>query len=896
MAESDSSSDGGSESSVESAESGDGGDAWGFVDRRLPEVLAFVAVIGAVVASPVEELVQRPGIWTVGRLFGGLAGAILFASRWSEGTTRRMLTGGAVVASVVALAALLGRNPAWHLSAFAHTNPTIWGMPSALPFAGLAAACLALLRRPESTLGRGVFAGSVLWSTAVVLMPHWWLMESSYPPSTALQLLEGSGGDALAGLVLFAMFLPVAGGWLAVSPVVFTGEGDNTEQFAASVPGLRLAVAGIGLLALHHLVAPLLVGEAVGARFVSGLLVVALLGLVAILGARWIIDWTDDALPDRPLELGDRALDIVIPAVIVILYGLLKTHGMGFSDTDENIYYYMAEDLAARGRWPYVDYFFAHPPLHVLIPAAFFKVFGYSHILAEQFSAWAGGISALAVWAIARRHIGRLGAAVAMIGLVFAAQWLKSTTVMTGVNLTIMFMVLGFWRSLDGKMISAGVLFGFAACTGVYAMAGICAALALAFFKDVRSGLEQLAAFAGVFGFINLVFWLAAGDAYIEGVYRYHALKAFDNPEMVPLFGEPKNPVSSLFNNIGALWGGDEFRKDLHYHPHLWLAGMLTPIAAAVAWCFDPERTRKLAAFFDVRRVWEDDQADGIGLWIALVGLALFVQFAMFRELYSFYFTLIYPTLALGLGYVVQKGFDFARRSIESNASVDWTGGLRLAHLASAVLVFGALSCWKPVGIEAGKVFESEVENAGDKNDYQWRPAVALPSLSGVVHALFWKDHRLKGNLQRGYNYYLWTKKRDFVTLPKIAKWVRENTEPDETIAGASTMAPLVALHANRRLALGEADTNSSRFKTGILDEAEYWDGICRDRIRVIVSTAGSYFHPRKLQNMPTIKSWFELADIVKDPELKYGRDFPIFLVKRVREPDEQGLVCRWEG
>jgi hypothetical protein len=868
--------------------------AW--LDGHLADGLAVVVVLAALFAGPPAEVVERATIWHIGRFFAGVSGLFALWGRMAEPERGNVIHAGALLSGAVGIVALLGRNFQWHFSPFAHTNPAIWGLPSALAFAALSAGALALYRRSDSTLARGVLAAALPWTTAVVFLSHWWLREASLPFYTALDLIAGSDGSALSGLVLFAVALPVFGGWLAALTAILTGERDNSEKFESAGLALALAAAGVPVLIAHHLIAPIASGTASFGQIASSVLVAALLGLLTAVGTRWVAVRAERAFPDEPAEYAGLAADILVPGLVLVTYVLLKIHGMGPSETDENIYFYMAYFLAERGCWPFVDYFFAHPPLHVLIPGFVFEVVGYSHTLAKQFSVWAGGVSALAVWAIARRHIGRLAAAVAMIGLVFGAQWLKSTTLMTGVNLTVMFMVVGFWLSLSGRMIWAGISFGLAASTGFYSAAAICAALALGFFDSVEDGSRQLGAFAAVFGTINLAFWFVAGDAFLDGVYVYHSLKSAQHPEMMPIFGAPNNPISSVFHNLGIMLEGDPFSKDLHYHPHLWLAGLLMPVVLALAWLFDPSRERATWEFADLRRIWEEEAGpDAKALWIALVGAALFVQYAMFRELFSHYWTLIHPLLALALGYVVYRGWEFGRCSIEAASEVEWTAGLRVAHLASAIVVFGVLAQWQATAVEAGTVFSSEVENAGDRNDYEWRPAPVLPSLSGFAKTFFWKEYRLKGNLQRGYLYYLWTKKRDFATLPEIADWVRERTEPDETIAGASTSVPLIALRAERRIAAGEPDTNNSRFETGMLEESEYWRRVCEDNLKVLVTAPGNYFSTKRMGQKPIVQRWFSRAKVFEDPQLKYGYDYPITLWERTGTASGEGVVCEWE-
>ena len=576
-------------------------------------------------------------------------------------------------------------------------------------------------------------------------------------------------------------------------------------------------------------------------------------------------------------------LERALPWVVLTLYGLLKTHGMGASATDENIYFYMATRLA-EGEWPYVDYFFAHPPLHVLVPGALFAITGFHLSLAKGLSALVGGITAWLLWRMARPRIGLWGALVAMVVWVFAAETLKATTNLTGINLTVMWLVLGAHLAFLARGSSSGAALGAALCTGVYGAAAACALLTLGWFRDRIFALRQSLAFLAVFGGINLAFWLVAGDAFLDGVYRYHGLKPFKDPEMWVLFGGEHSPVSALVHNVGVMSTGKEFTKDIFYHAHLWMGGLLAPVAGVVGYRLSG-RMKGWLPFFDPRRWW-DEAPHGWAAITWLIALAVFVEFAMFRELYSFYFCLVHPFLALSVGYTFHVSLTALAEGVRSDAS-----GRRgiVVGLCLLVLYFG----WVPWSARAMAIFPDELERAGQRNEYQWTPSPVLPALDGVVRTLFWKDHRLKGEPEPGFRHYLWNKKRVFATLPDIAQYIRANSVEDDTITGSSTSAPLVALVAERRLAAGVADTNTKRFKTGMLEESEFWDRVCQDRLKFVVGTPTSFFASRRLRRHPTIRRWFRPVKVFEDPSLKYGRTWPITLYERKGDVSDP---CGWES
>jgi hypothetical protein len=264
-----------------------------------------------------------------------------------------------------------------------------------------------------------------------------------------------------------------------------------------------------------------------------------------------------------------------------------------------------------------------------------------------------------------------------------------------------------------------------------------------------------------------------------------------------------------------------------------------------------------------------------------LIGLALLIEFAMFRELHSFYFTLVLPFLALSLGYVIGRPLQLLSRPSTT---------LFRRRLATALGVFMLLSLWPAWMVSASEVFPSERVQRGESKDYHWRLAPVAPQLSDISRDLFWKDRRITGEHERGVSWFLWTKKRLFRSLDPIASWIRDHSTPDDTIAGASSAAPIVALAAGRRIAAGEVDTNSKRFKAGLLDEETYWNRICADNVRFLISTSRSYFNRRKLQSLGVVQRFFREARVFYDPELRYGGRFPIRIYERI----DKGGNCHW--
>ena len=897
-----------------------------YAGPRVPLALAALVVLLAL-GLPTPATHRFPALVEAARVLAGLCALLLAAphhprlSRWKTPLT---LTG--LVAATLALGALLGRHP-YAFRAFPDAHAAFLGVPTEL------AALLVVLgaRHRDRPAGRVLLAIGAVWALAALAFPEAAL--SVRAPWALAGLATVGAPSLLAFLVLVA-----TGGIVAVQTI--RGQpGFGVRDGPA--PGLRETIRN---RPLPRFVGPILRHGVLG--FAAALLLVGLTTadtlpvaalaatLVALLGTA-----ADHLLADRrpeavPTPRTARTLDFALLAGILAVWFLLKSQALIASNTDENIYFYMAK-LLGDGKLPYVDYFFAHPPLHALIPGTLFAVFGYSLTLAKLVPLVACGLTGLSLWALARRHLGRLAAPLALVFFLFAAEVLKASSNLTGVNLTTLFIVVGVTQHLAGRPLRAGLALGAAASTGFYAIAAVCALMALGLFRwpastvpatpnatrwsvRLRFGLWQIAGFTFIFGFLNILFYALAGDRFLEGVYSYHTAKFFQDPNMVELFKGPIAFPGSLFHNLGALVSGSAFQKELFYHPHLWLAGLALPAVATVAWLARPRGQRGLLRFLAPTRLHRDG-ADGAAATVWLVALALFFQFAMFRELYSFYFALIYPLLALALAYVLVRITQLFAAAIAE----------RRRWLAALALGLIAIPAWSDrLAASRQVVFDDELEQLGARNDYIWEPGPVGPALSDVVRNLFWEDYRLRGDVEAGFRHYLWTKKRAFETLGAIGAYVKTHSAPTETIAGASTLAPLIALEADRRIAADEIDTNNKRFKIGrrdaesapdaaapgagadgvntkgpayALDEAAYWTSLCHDNIRFVVSAPRSYFTTQRMESLATARRWFRKAQTFNDDGLSYRGTFPIVLYERIDDPTvgprlEPGTVCRWEG
>ena len=806
----------------------------------LASLVPALALLGLVVGAPANH--GYAALYDAGRIVTALGLLLVLARRHQPHRIFATLGPWAMVALVFGAGALLGRH-AWDFRVFEHIHQAEFGLPSELAFVALA---IGLRHGHRLAIALGFGLGAV-----ALFVPEPGLA------STDSALLEAFTELTHLPLVLALIAALALGAWALVAPAM--KRPPPTTRYLA--PALAIAAALAAITSSNPLQA---------------------LTIVALFAAIYV--HADSVLADRkaPTPRTDRALLYTSLAVICVLWLLLKSQALIASNTDENIYFYMAKVLA-DGQWPYADYFFAHPPLHVVLPGLAFATFGYSLTFAKLFPMLATLFGGLAVWGIARRSLTPVAAPIAMVLYLFGSEVLKASSNMTGVNMTTMWLLLGVWQAFKGHPIRGGAFLGAAICTGFYAMAPALATIATGFFwhddsrrhAGLRHGLGLLAGFVIVAGALNVVFYALGGDTFLEGVYAYHQVKAFEDIAMVEAFGGNPGFPASIVHNVGLMMGGADFTKEVFYHPHLWLAGLVTPLVVLASWI---SRGAPYRMLFPTRLFRSDVDGRAFTLW--LIALALFIQYALFRELYSFYFVLIYPFLALCAAYVIV-------RAVALLAAIDQHRGIFVGALGLGALL--ALGSYALVAESNEVVFDDELEVVGARNDYVWTDPPVLGGLGGITKTLFWEGERLKAGDVPGYRHYLWSKKRGFSVLEEVAEHIRSRSAPDETIAGSSTLAPLVALYADRRLAANEIDTNSKRFTTGILDEAQYWNAICADGVRYLVGTQRSFFEPGKLDNTPLVRRAFVLDRTFEDRTLQYNAPFVITLYRRI-----DGAQCSW--
>ncbi len=206
----------------------------------------------------------------------------------------------------------------------------------------------------------------------------------------------------------------------------------------------------------------------------------------------------------------------------------LKKFGLHYTATgDENAYFYMAR-LMAGGKLFYRDFFFAHPPLQLLLLALVYSLVGFNFVILKLTAALPVLLGSAFIYHQLWRK-GRGLAAVFFLGtFLFNYELLKITTHPFGLNLTACFLMFSLYIFLEDRPLPCGLFWGFASITGFYALPwGMAPFVYFALFRERR--LASVSAFLGgfllVFGLTNLAFGLLFGRAYLTPVFFYHFLK-----------------------------------------------------------------------------------------------------------------------------------------------------------------------------------------------------------------------------------------------------------------------------------------------------------------------------------------------------------------------------------
>lgn len=478
---------------------------------------------------------------------------------------------------------------------------------------------------------------------------------------------------------------------------------------------------------------------------------------------------------------GRSGWSTIVLSLLVAAFLILKSFGFGATATDENIYFYFAAQMA-RGALPYRDFFFAHPPMH-LVPGWLLTVLigGFDLTFMKSLPVVGATITGVCVFHLARRGGGGIAGVVAAAMFFFSYDVLRASSHWTGINWSVAWLATCTVAAFHGKGLIAGLLAGIAVCTGVYAVpTAVVLAIVLAASRPKQAIAYSISAF-GVWAGVSVVCLAFAGKPFAEQVYLYHLAK-------------PPSAGLRFVDRLDSL---------LFHNFFLVLAPLYSLPILITTWL--RSRGSESPGDYESPRLSSTEKSFGKSLAICtIVWMANMAFLASLQRVYDFYFMLTFPFAAVCAGLYVRRLYDLWKTSL----SIPKPRGMAVCGSMTAVLFIGFAVY--PMIERRLDYFDTYV---GHTKRYGF-PDSSLPLvMQDAIKRCIWTPERSIGTRYTGIQYYLWHENRGFETATAIAKVIRENAGADDTIFGDSTSTPLIALLAGRQILNDFADTNAMRFR-----------------------------------------------------------------------------------
>ncbi len=459
----------------------------------------------------------------------------------------------------------------------------------------------------------------------------------------------------------------------------------------------------------------------------------------------------------------------------LLVFGGLKLFSLEHSDSDENIYLYLA-DRMSEGALPHLDFFHAHPPLH-LLPMALIFLFagGFSLGAARLFAFVVVCGAAIALY----RMLARRSPAEALIACVlflFCFDILRLSTHFVGANLATLWVAIGLERLARRRDLQAAIAFALGGFTLPSAAPAAVGAAAVVLLLDRRRGLGLILMGGGIFLALNAIALALFGAAFVEQVYLFHLGKQANPAENLRVF-------RSIFSTAPWLMGGS-------------LLGLMSFLIGADATGESRDQSNEKSAFGGLRAVVEENAPLFLSLGAAVGSI-------VFLILTSRVFVYYFEVLLLCLAPLAAFGFACWLRCLHRVIRAPTRDGLVAAGVLSVVFLASQVPL---LNLAAGRDADQKLRH------HTWRGSGA-PFVDALARPFFRNGEERVGRRYVGLTRYLWHEADVFESADRLAKKVSEVCAPDEVIFGDSTSAPLVALLAERRLFRDMADTNRMRFE-----------------------------------------------------------------------------------
>lgn len=213
-------------------------------------------------------------------------------------------------------------------------------------------------------------------------------------------------------------------------------------------------------------------------------------------------------------------------ALIFIAFAAIAAKGIFTAQPgDENVYYFMGK-MVSEGYVPYRDFFYAHPPLQLYVIAPIFRMFGFNIAALKLIPLASTLVTAFFIYLISKNTFGKNKAIVSMALFLFSYSTMFNSVFSFGIELAMMFLVMGYYfYAAKNRLFLGGLFFGLAGISRLLSLIPIAVILLLLFLKDREKFFAVSSGFTAIFLSVNLIFLLIAGSGYIFPVYKFHLLK-----------------------------------------------------------------------------------------------------------------------------------------------------------------------------------------------------------------------------------------------------------------------------------------------------------------------------------------------------------------------------------
>jgi len=222
---------------------------------------------------------------------------------------------------------------------------------------------------------------------------------------------------------------------------------------------------------------------------------------------------------------------MILFSAFLILFLVLKIVNMGFKFSDENIYFYMGK-IILQGQLPYKDFFFASPPIQLIIINLSLLFFGQKIILLKLIPIFACAVSGIFIFVILSKKFSSLQALIASTIYLFSFVVLTTSDHFTGIHLTTMFLIISYYFIENEKPFIAGVFSALSCLTRFYAIFAIFGILIYFLIKNKKALLSFIIGYASIFIPVNFVLCFFFKENYVSSVFLYHFLKSTGIPKL----------------------------------------------------------------------------------------------------------------------------------------------------------------------------------------------------------------------------------------------------------------------------------------------------------------------------------------------------------------------------